>query len=121
MIRVRLRNASSGWLFHFVTSSLLGKTLSLSDFLARAVAEADILSLNEVHAFVALPNILREVAEDRFKSIRESSRPSDGGVTCWPEPVKYIIRSYVTVKAIHEATLALRDTEQRLKKAETDY
>lgn len=51
------------------------------DFLAGFVAEANILGMNHGQAFVALPYFLRVISEDQFKSIRGSSRLSDGGVT----------------------------------------
>lgn len=55
------------------------------DFLARFVAEADIVGMNEGQALVSIPYFLRGIAEDQFNSIRGSSLPSNGGDTCWPE------------------------------------
>ncbi|CAN8065807.1 unnamed protein product [Agarophyton chilense] len=43
------------------------------DFLARFVAEADILGMNEGQAYIALPYFLRGLAEDQYHSVRGES------------------------------------------------
>ncbi|CAN8076685.1 unnamed protein product [Agarophyton chilense] len=91
------------------------------DFLARFVAEADILGKNEGQAYIALPYFLRGLAEDKYHSVRVLSLASGGGVTCWPEAVQYLLRSCATNSAIQQAILALRDTRQRPGESETDY
>lgn len=66
------------------------------NFLARFVAEADILGISEGQAVVFLPFALRGLAGHQFNSIRGSSLPSEEGVTCWPEAVQYLLRLYAT-------------------------
>lgn len=82
------------------------------DFLARLLAEADILGMSEGQAFVALPYYSRGIAEDQFNSIRGSCRPSEEGFKCWPEAGQYLLRSYATENAIQGATRALCHTKQ---------
>lgn len=91
------------------------------DFLSRFVAEADILRMSEAQAYIALPYFLTGLAEDQFNSVRGSTRASEGGVTCWPEAVQYLLRSYATGNAIQGAILALRDTKQKADESETVY
>lgn len=95
--------------------------IQVLDFLARFVQEADILGMNEAQAYLALPYFLRGSAEEQFMSVRGTSGAAEGGVTCWPEAVQYLLRSYATGSAIQEAVLALRDTKQRPNETETEY
>lgn len=90
------------------------------DFIACFVQESDILGMNEAQAYLALP-YLSGMAENQFNSVRGSSRASEGGVTCWPEAVQYLLRSYATSNAIQNAILALRDTKQKPGETETAY
>ncbi|CAN8070210.1 unnamed protein product [Agarophyton chilense] len=90
-------------------------------FLARFVAEADILGMNEGQAYIALPYLLRGLAEDQYHSVRGTSRASEGGVTCWPEAVQYLLSSNATNPAIQQAIRGLRDTRQRPDESGTDY
>lgn len=91
------------------------------DFLARFVQEADVLEMSEAQAYVALPYFLSGMAEDQYNSVRGSSRASEGGVTCWPEAVHYLLRSYATGTAISQAIVAVRDTKQKPGETETSY
>ncbi|CAN8069909.1 unnamed protein product [Agarophyton chilense] len=63
----------------------------------------------------------RTPREDQYHSVRGTSRASEGGVTCWPEAVQYLLRSYATNSATQQAIRALRDTRQRPGESETDY
>lgn len=48
-------------------------------------------------AYVALPQFIHGKAENQFNSLRRSPRLSDRGVTCFPEAVQYLIRSYAAI------------------------
>ena len=87
-------------------------------FLARFVTEADTLEMSEGQAYLALPHFLRGMAEAEFRSTADTPV---GGVTCWPEAVNYLLRSYATNEAIQTALLALRDVRQRDGETELDY
>lgn len=90
------------------------------EFLARFVAEADILEMSEAQAFLALPYFLRGFAAEQFRSTIGASR-RDGGVVCWPEAVQYLLRSYATNEAIQDALRALKNVQQTAGETELDY
>lgn len=48
-----------------------------------------------------------------------SSRASGGGLTCWPEAVRYLLRSNTTCNAIQSVILVFRDTKQKSGELET--
>ena len=92
------------------------------DFLARFVREADTLKRSEAQAYIAVPYFIRGHAEQQFNTVRSSSSAtSAGGVTCWPEAVQYLLRSYATSSAIRGAILVLQDTRQRPGETETGF
>ncbi|CAN8062292.1 unnamed protein product [Agarophyton chilense] len=96
-------------------------SILILDVLARFVQDADILPMDEARAYIALPYSFMGMAEDQHNSVRGSLRASKGGVTCWPEAAQYLLRSYATGTENQNATLALRDTKQKLGETETVY
>ena len=97
------------------------KPILILDFLARFCDEADTLEMSEAQAYVALPYFLKSTAKDAFKATKNTSRGEDGGVTCWPEAVQYLLRSYATPNAIRGAITALRELKQRSHESEEHY
>ena len=77
--------------------------------------------MSEAQAYIALPYFLRGHAEEQFNSVRGASSSKQGGVTCWPEAVQYLLRSYATATSIQEAILDLRDIRQRPGETETEF
>lgn len=55
------------------------------------------------HAYIALPYYLMGMADDRFSSMRGSSRASKERDMRWPEAFQYLPRSYATGRTIHQA------------------
>ena len=77
--------------------------------------------MSEAQAYIAVPYFLRGHAEQQFNAVRGSSSAREGGVTCWPEAVQYLLRSYAKSSAIRGAILDLRDTRQRPGETETGF
>jgi len=91
------------------------------EFLTRFVREANINEMSEAQAYLDLPSFLQGFALSQFESVADTAYADDGGVTCWPEAVKYLLRSYATSNAVREAVLSLRDLSQIPGEVETDY
>ena len=72
------------------------------DFLARMVTEADMLDMSEAQAFVALPCFLKGTVRTQYDS-NLTGGSGLGGVSCWPEAVQYLLRTYATHSARREA------------------
>ena len=90
------------------------------DFLATLASEADLVTMSEEQAFVALPRFLRGLAKDQFETVKGTSR-REGGVHGWPEAVQYLLRSYATNENIQGAVHALKLINQRDGESELDY
>ena len=90
------------------------------DFLTRFVNESDMLNMSEAQSFIALPMFLEEPAETHFRTTL-SGMSRRGGVTCWPEAVQYMLRTYATPTAMREALETLRDVRQENTETEEDY
>ena len=91
------------------------------NFLRRFCDEANTLNMSEAQAYVALSYFLRGFALDQFQTVKDAYAASEGGVTCWPEAVQYLIRSYATSTAIREAIISLRDIQQKPTESEMEY
>ena len=90
-------------------------------FLAKFVEEAELLHMTEAQAFLALPKLLLGFAKEQYDSVRGSADASEGGVSCWPEAVQYLLRSYATSSAINAAITALRAVTQTAQESERDF
>ena len=51
----------------------------------------------------------------------DTTSEGEGGVTCWPEAVQYLLRSYAAANHIRAAVLALRDVRQHPTGDEQKY
>ena len=58
--------------------------------------------MNEGQAFVDLPHFLKGNAERQYRASANSH--GTGEVTCWPEAVQHLLRTYATPSAIRRAT-----------------
>ena len=94
--------------------------IAILSFLSRFVSEADILTMKESQALLALPYFLKKSALEHFRAARDAE-PEDGGIASWPEAVQFLLRSYATNAVISEALLDLRDIRQKPGEPETDY
>ena len=70
------------------------------DFLTRMVEECDTLGMSEAQEFMALPQFLSDNARTLYRAMKSVSRIS--GVTCWPEGVQYLLRTYDTLQRRYE-------------------
>lgn len=105
-----------------LTTKFFGEdTILILDFFAEYVQGAYVLRMREAYAYIALPYVLSGVTEDQFNSVRGISRASGGGVNCWPEGIKYLLRSCTTNDVIQDAILALRDTKKKSDETEIVY
>ena len=91
------------------------------DFLVRFCKEADTQGMSEAQAYLAVPYFLKGFALNQFESVTETATSSEGGVTCWPEAVQYLLRSYATSTNLQQALLELRDIRQRSGEDEVQY
>lgn len=94
--------------------------ISVLEFLARFVEEADILEMKESQALLALSYFLRKDALAQFRAAQSSS-PEEGGIRYWPEAVQYLLRNYATDNAISAALLELRDMKQKTSEDEMTF
>ena len=67
------------------------------------------------------PISFRTEAKNAFLAVKNTSRGEEGGVTCWPGAVQYLLRSYTTASAIREANRSLRETKQLPEEDELSY
>ena len=74
------------------------------------VEQCDTLGMGETQAFMNLPRFLIENARTQYRTMQSGSRSS--GVTCWPEGVQYLLRTYATPVAIRNATAEFRNVRQ---------
>ena len=76
--------------------------------------------MSEAQAYIAVAFLLNGLAADQFESVRDSLDSNESGVTCWPETVQYLLRSYASATAIQQFILHLRDVRQKPDKLEDD-
>ena len=65
------------------------------DFLRRFVDEAEQLFMSEEQAYIALPFFFKGAAKSHFESVMDTTSEGEGGVTCWPEAVQFLLRSFL--------------------------
>ena len=90
-------------------------------FLRRFVEEAENHLMSEAQAFLAFPDFLEGVALSQFEAIADSVDPYNGGVTCWPEAVDFLLRSFASSTAVGEALTSLDEVKQFPREMETAY
>ena len=116
----RLRDQAKTFQSTFDTTKFSGEDpIMVFDFLMKFVEEADTLNVSEAHAFIILPKVLKGRAERWLRSVRNGSR--SGGVTCWPEAVNSLLRTYATSSAIRNAVNNLRNIRQQPREEEMEY
>jgi hypothetical protein len=104
----------------FKDSKFTGKDpVLIFDFLTRMVEECDTLGMSEAQAYMALPHFLSDTARTQYRAMHTGSRSS--GVTCWPEAIQYLLRTYATPSAIRNATAELRNICQSNDEDELTY
>ena len=89
-----------------------GDPILILDFLRRFLGEAEQLSMSEDQAYIALPFFLKGQAKSHYKAVMDTTSEDEGGVTCWPEAVQYLLHSYATANHIRATVFALRDVRQ---------
>ena len=94
--------------------------IKIFDFLTRFVNDADILAMSEAQAFIALPTFLADPAETQFRT-NFSGGSRRGGITCWPEAIQYLLRTYATAAVMREALDILQNIRQSSIEVEEDY
>jgi len=116
-VRVHVKNLNLTMKKHTFDGS---DPIKIFDFLTRFVNEADMLAMSEAQAFIALPSFLADPAETQFRT-NLSGGSRKGGVTCWPEAIQYLLRTYATPTAMREALEHLRNIRQGEMEAEEEY
>lgn len=90
------------------------------DSIARFVNDAEMLIMSERRAFIALPTFLTEAAETEIRmNFGRTSRHS--GITCWPEAIEYLLRTYMTSSAMRIVLEELHNIRRGERKFEDDY
>lgn len=94
---------------HFIDAS---DPIKMFDFLTPFVGEGDMLYISESQSFIALPIFLTNPAETQYRtSLSGGSR--SGGITCWSEVVRNLLRSYPAATAMPDAQDDLRENRQK--------
>lgn len=75
--------------------------------------------MSESQLVVCLPQLLTKNAAQHFRSASSHSRY--GGLVCWTDAVKYLLRTYGTEQAIHEAVEHLKNIMQASNEDETSF
>ena len=68
---------------------------------------------------MALPHFLSDNTRTQYRAMQSDSRRS--GVTCWPEGVQYLLRTYATPAEIRNATNELRNVRKSVDEDELSY
>ena len=68
-------------------------------FLRRFTKEADKQLMSEAQAYLALPDFLVLIALSQYEAFADAADPENGGVTCWPEAMNYLLRAHSTSTA----------------------
>ena len=116
-VRVHIKNLNLTMKSHIFDGN---DPIKIFDFLTRFVNEADMLNMSEAQAFIALPTFLADPAETQFRTTL-SGASRRGGVTCWPEAVQYLLRTYATAFAMREVLADLRNIKQNANESEESY
>ena len=116
-VRIHIKNLSLVLEKHIFDGT---DPIRIFDFLSRFVNEADMLSMSEAQAFIALPMFLEDPAETQFRT-NLSGASRRGGLNCWPEAVQHLLRTYATAATMREALENLRQTQQNPDELEQEY
>ena len=93
----------------------------LLDLLRRFCDEANTLNMSGAQAYVALSYFLKAFALYQCQTVMDVYAASGGDVTCCPEAVQNLIRSYATSNAIREAIISLSDIRLKPNESEMEY
>lgn len=89
-------------------------------FFSRFVNNTDTLRMTEAQAFSILPHFVDNCTESEFRAnIFGGSRYA--GITCWPEAIQYMHRTYATPILMHEALEDFRLVHQSSDEDEYSY
>ena len=94
--------------------------IKIFDFLHRFVNEAYMLAMSEAQPFIALSTFLADPAETQFRT-NLSGGSRRGGITCSPEAIQYLLRTYATTAAMREALESLRNIRKASTEDEEEY
>lgn len=75
----------------------------------------------EAEELLALPYLLKENENEKYKSVRSVAHREDEVVGCWPEAMQYLLQKYAKSLSINKANMEFRDTRQRDEEEETSY
>lgn len=77
------------------------------------------LNMSEAQALIALPTFLAGPAETQFRK-NLSGVSLHGGITCWPEAILYLLRTYATSYAMREDLEYLRNIRKGANEVEEE-
>ena len=91
-------------------------------FLATFVKESDAHGISEPQAFVLLPYFMEGMAYDMLLAATSGSEdPSEGGVTCWPQAINFLLATFSTDTVIQSSPDDLREVTQQYSETERQY
>lgn len=93
--------------------------ITLFQFLINFVTEADKRNISGAQVYLALPTYLDRRAKSQFTSMQNNIR--DGEITCRPEAIQFLSRSYPTPNIIRDAVAELQITRQLSTEDESGY
>ncbi len=95
-------------------------TVVVPDFPKRFVEQAAALGMNEIQAYLATI-FPRRIPLEQYEAVPDAHTSIEGGVSCWPETVKSLLRSYATSKAIRGPIKDLRAVQQQSSENELAF
>lgn len=90
------------------------------DFLNRFTDECTTLEMSEAQAFITVQYFLKGDAAALFRSSKATSRSTDG-ISCWPEAVHFLLRTYATPSVLREAVIHDRTLHQGPNESDTVF
>lgn len=75
----------------------------------------------EAQAFVTLQSFLEGFARIQYDATVSMTPLTDGGPTCLPKAVKYLLTNYAQDKDSKKVVQEFRDTKQKPEKAEKQF
>lgn len=94
--------------------------IKIFDFLTLFLDVDDMLNMSEAQAFIDLPTFLADPADTQYRT-NLSGVSSHGGMTCWPEAIQDLLRTYATASAMCEGLEDLRNVKQKPDENEDQY
>lgn len=76
--------------------------------------------MSEAKVFLVLPKVLTGTVSGQLHAPRNAPRFSTGSSTCWPETVKYFLRTYGTTAEIRDAVASVYAPKPKVQESELE-